>query len=438
MKSLPDVVWLSFFPEQRSRIRQNKRRKVQDNQRELQQTPSNDVCHLDSIEDKILKRILSFLNTTEVMYVAKYVCKRWYILCKSPIQIDAHAWCQGSLSMQAAQRFLRNFNPTYVDHFKFSHATLGEAEALNSVVGDARPLSVDFNCTQGLLDDHIDVISRISSKVRYLTLAFCGKVTPAAMRQMLLKSVEIQTVVLNDSQVDGSVTNALSKSKQLKSVNLSNCQDIDDKDVQELLQSSTIALTHLNLSLCKISDLCLTCLGNPDNIGTRLSLATLELQGCRALTDVGVRSIAHCSHLRGLDLSWCHNITDASVAEIAKNCTELQTLTLLGCVKISNPGLEAIASNNACLRSLKISDCVLISDEGLMCVANKCKQLQEIHMSRCVLATEAAISGIIDGCSRLSCFEVYGCHNLSLTFLKTKSKLVKNFGFDGNFTHVSP
>eukprot|EP00040_Diaphanoeca_grandis_P043498 m.268236 g.268236 ORF g.268236 m.268236 type:complete len:444 (+) comp77666_c0_seq1:812-2143(+) len=420
----PPIVLLSLSPEQRSKIQSRKRKRGATAWETAGPSPIN------IIDDNLLRRILFCLNTTEIMYIVKYVCKRWYKCCKRPIFVDAYAWCHGIVTVEAVKRFRKYFIPKSIEHIDFSYATFEEASALEALVQDARPSIINLTCCEGLCDAHTSVITKICSQTTSLSLPFCSEVSPTALTQLMTSTTEIKALDLRECQVDSSVVKAISNCKKLSVLTLWNCIEIRDHDVQVLVQGIA-TMTCLDLSVCRnVTDKSLASIGQ----ACGQKLIKLALGGCHAITDAGLSQLASCKLLTYLDLSWCKNITGSSVAKITESFVNLRSIRLLGCVLLNDESVTKVAVNCSNLRQLRLSDCPLLTDKSLDAVANHCKGILELYMSRCVKITQAGIDKIVGNCFKLSLLEVFGCTHLQSSFLKfLQANSNMQIGFDGDF-----
>ena len=101
-----------------------------------------------------------------------------------------------------------------------------------------------------------------------------------------------------------------------------------------------------------IKRLNLTFLAKEISDGTLASLSMckrlerLTLTNCRELTDSGLRNlIPNNPGLLALDLSNLSQLTDGTINMIAENCTRLQGLNIAGCNKITNASLVKLSQS---------------------------------------------------------------------------------------------
>lgn len=234
---------------------------------------------------------------------------------------------------------------------------------------------VEDTAIQSIVDKHFSVIT-------HLNLLGCYKLTSSSCERLALCS-------------------------NIQDLNLSGCKKIRDDGVRKIIQGCQ-CLLYLNLSFCKVSDLCLRDLGMYAS-----ELAFLSLANCTELTDAGavaLRKGTQCKKLQWLDLSGCRNFSSQGlqhllegvgntlqalilnnittlrsqvIITIGKTCTYLQHLSLLGCRNITDKALKGL-SGCANLRRLCISDNDKITGVGVRGMARACKSLTNIVITRCV------------------------------------------------------
>lgn len=110
-------------------------------------------------------------------------------------------------------------------------------------------------------------------------------------------------------------------------------------------------LKHLNFSFTSIDGTTLATLTTLQD----LKLESLILQGCYQLTIEGIKSLAHQTFLKVLDISFCARVTDDSLLCICKNLTKLETLRIRKCCSVTDIGIQHIRLLRN-LKELDISD----------------------------------------------------------------------------------
>ena len=122
-------------------------------------------------------------------------------------------------------------------------------------------------------------------------------------------------------------------------------------------------LRYLDLSDChQLDDFCLN--NMVKYFGSRLT--HLYLRRCTSLTNQSIKTIVtHCPSLQELSISYCPQFTDSICYELSLELnTKLKYLSMAKC-QISDVGLHQIAVHCTKLRYLNIRGCEAVSDAGL-------------------------------------------------------------------------
>jgi Leucine-rich repeat (LRR) protein len=89
-------------------------------------------------------------------------------------------------------------------------------------------------------------------------------------------------------------------------------------------------------------------------------LHSLNLHGCRKITDVGLHALSNLLNLRQIVLSRCGVRTLQPLSKLS----QLMTLNLSGCARVSDASLLNL-SNCTQLRAVNVSHCKQVSKHGL-------------------------------------------------------------------------
>ncbi|RUS23045.1 hypothetical protein BC937DRAFT_93000 [Endogone sp. FLAS-F59071] len=147
------------------------------------------------------------------------------------------------------------------------------------------------------------------------------------------------------------------------------------------------------------------------------SVELLDVSYCRNLTEVTVKQLANLfPSLKTLKLDQTSGINDSSISQLVYTCDEVQHLSLASARNLTDTGLYAIAKFcKIRLRSLDITSNVRITDAGILTIAKFCIHLEHLTLSSCVLLTDAGIAGIAKATARtLTQLDITKCKGLRL------------------------
>jgi hypothetical protein len=108
----------------------------------------------------------------------------------------------------------------------------------------------------------------------------------------------------------------------------------------------------------------------------------------------------------GLDLALCIRVGDAAMAAIATSMHQLATIKVNGCVRITDLGVSEVC-NIPSLLTLHLDRCVQITDLGLQCLT-RLTGLTSLRISRCPNVTDAGVAQL-SRLSRLSTLSLAQC-----------------------------
>ena len=124
--------------------------------------------------------------------------------------------------------------------------------------------------------------------------------------------------------------NAFEECKALKSVNLADCENLDNIGSDAFAECT--ALESIDLSRCTN----LTEIHESAFAGCSL-LPSVDLSGCTSLATIGITAFSGCTALKSIDLSGCTNLT-AINDDAFENCSLLPSVDLSGCTSLATIG----------------------------------------------------------------------------------------------------
>ncbi|PIN21559.1 hypothetical protein CDL12_05741 [Handroanthus impetiginosus] len=178
--------------------------------------------------------------------------------------------------------------------------------------------------------------------------------------------------------------------RRIKRLNLSRCSGLRFRGLEAL------AVNCKNLESVDIS----YCSGFVDLEAAALSrsaeLKELNLNKCLNISDVGLAKIAvGCPKLEKLSLKWCFDITDIGVELLSKKCARLKHLDI-SYLKVTSESLRWISGMDR-LEILEMVGCGLVDDMGLHYIGEGCPSLKVLDISRCDKLSSSALSSVIRG-----------------------------------------
>ncbi|XP_059390691.1 F-box/LRR-repeat protein 7 [Carassius carassius] len=149
-----------------------------------------------------------------------------------------------------------------------------------------------------------------------------------------------------------------------------------------------------------------------------LTLETVVANGCRRLSDRGLRVVAQCCpELRRLEVAGCYNVSNEAVFDVVSQCPNLEHLDISGCPKVTCISLTEEASlqltplhgQQIGLRYLDMTDCVSLEDKGLRTIAFHCPCLTHLYLRRCSRLTDEALRQLTLHCTALRELSLSDC-----------------------------
>jgi Clustered mitochondria/Hom_end-associated Hint/Translation initiation factor eIF3 subunit 135/Leucine Rich repeat len=215
-----------------------------------------------------------------------------------------------------------------------------------------------FGCER-LTDKSVTEVARRCTELRELELSRCFRLTDRSLQAMATHLRHLHTLraygcfALTDASLlalASAELRPLATSAPLRTLALGATTLLTDAGVMALAQRCT-SLTMLDLSASKLlTEDGLAAIG--DNLH---SLVELRLSSCQMITDPGLQAVSSgCHKLRIVDLSLCQCIS--AIEFLAPECPLLESIDLHGCRNISDGAVLAIARLPS-LRYLNIEGC---------------------------------------------------------------------------------
>lgn len=142
-------------------------------------------------------------------------------------------------------------------------------------------------------------------------------------------------------------------------------------------------------------------------------LTRLSLRDNLYCTDQGMIAIGEgCSDLTALDLMYCRHPTTEGVIAFTKKCSRLASLNVnaFGCVRRGLPLSSEVIYEY--LTSLNLSYCQDVTDESLAALGQMAPSLKSLAISDCNQLTHLGLSWLVNGCSGLTALDISSCEKV--------------------------
>lgn len=195
----------------------------------------------------------------------------------------------------------------------------------------------------------------------------------------------------------------------VESLDLSGCRHLTDKGLAML--GRLTSLKRLSLNCCRF----ITGIGM-GSWGNLTNLTSLDMEDCLQIVDAGLSKISTLvgGSLQHLAVSGCQRITDQGVAALESLKPTLSSLSVGACKSLSNSAMGSIAGLTQ-LRSLDISICTEVDNQGAEMLSNM-YNLTRISMRHCWRVGDEGIRAL-SLLPTLRRINIHGCHRVSSEIL---------------------
>ena len=221
----------------------------------------------------------------------------------------------------------------------------------------------------------------------------------------------LQLTLRNAPGVDDDFLNRITFLSRLVSLDLRGCRGVTDEGI-ELVRKHFCRLGSLNLQgLAQISfD------GVADLVTCTTTLHTLNLNGCVHMTDAVLHALATRMQpvgekvpLTTLSMAGCTLLTDAGVGELLQTSTGLTLLNLANCTKVTGMAFSSLQKVGLpSLTSLDVSK-LTMHDLDLSWVARGCTSLTSLTLDHVKDITDSGLSVLVDNLLELKRLDLNGC-----------------------------
>ncbi|CAG8453457.1 13316_t:CDS:1 [Acaulospora colombiana] len=333
--------------------------------------------------------------------------------------------------------------PQIYHQFSSSVASTDSHSALDPTVAKSNAMSSSVAKSKLVLNTKTKLplnfpIEECGPLIRILDLSEVEFVTDTTVQTIALTCPNLRRINLNKCiHISDAALDSLSVHRcatSLLSVSLSGCRKITDAGLK-MLSKSCQGLTSLNIAeCCKITDrgVQMVAKGCP-------RLRQVRLSDCPRLTDQSIEALViNCPRLCWLDVARIGRITDSSVRLIASTCQEnLEWLNL------ARPSPWEIAYSSALsnptllpapIHAYRHGDNNEVSDGSIALLARQCPNLQLLDLSYLNSITNNAIDAISNHSFSLVCLTIIGCRLITCDSLRFLAQLRRKSGRLGCIT----
>jgi Leucine Rich repeat len=108
-------------------------------------------------------------------------------------------------------------------------------------------------------------------------------------------------------------------------------------------------------------------------------LETVDLCGCKNITDIGVSALVHgYYHLQTINITDCDEVTHITLIAVGLDRGELRSIDLSENRNITDEGISALSRGRVLLGSIELVGCKKIADGGVGALTHGCNKLQVI------------------------------------------------------------
>ena len=233
---------------------------------------------------------------------------------------------------------------------------------------------------------------------------------PGALRALNLHTLNLEFALnVTDAHV-----RAMAECGTLVDVNLNATSEVGDGAVEALADRNGKTLASLGLYWnVRVTDASLVRLVQA--CGSH-ALRTLNLSGCKRLTDATARAIGkHFLRVADLDLTRVPISDDGLAAAVLapSSAATLERLNLYAAPKLASVRAFRCLAALENLTWLDLCGAQALTDEALADIAEGCQKLRVLNLSWCLAPTDAGVAAVAEACRDLELLSVHGNRNVT-------------------------
>eukprot|EP00741_Cyanophora_paradoxa_P008867 tig00001388_g8584.t1 len=236
--------------------------------------------------------------------------------------------------------------------------------------------------------------------LRHLDLGLCERISPKGLEEVVAASAEsLRALILTATKANDETLGAIAaRCRGLERLDVDLCPGVSDVGVQSVARRLGGTLRSLSLGGCKkVSNVSMQIIG--EHMGGRIE--SLDVGGLDGIMDMDVADLTkRAFRLRRLCLRACWRVTDAclkSVAALVRGQAKrgegygpLTSLDLGGCKRVTDAGLGQLAGCGAALEELDLRGLPLVSPAGLAGLAAGLPRLRHVCLAKSAVTPEQA------------------------------------------------
>jgi len=347
-------------------------------------------------------RILKFLNTRELCIMARVCRATNYLISTRPElweRVDLSSCSPFSTTDDIVIPLLSR-NPLYIHKLSLRFLTQLTNETIRYVANHLQNVTtIDLEgCSRQIDDSGIALLGNLPNLL-HLKLAGCFRVTTRAIQQILSGCPNLISIDLSSiPAVNDAVLEALGTHPAIQKVKLNGCAAITDNGLITLASCRQKAITSLDLGYCdRVTDAGLRSLAP-----LVLNLEHISLYCCQRVTDEGIgHLVSHCMKLSSLNLSLIPQLTDVT----------LRRLAFQNHLRASSPPTEATFIPPR-LKQITLYGSRQLRDGGFQMLQN-CRNLEVLDLFGCVNLTRDRAAWILFALPKLRKLNIGGCPLIS-------------------------
>ena len=365
------------------------------------------------IPAELRMHVLSFLEPRQIVKCSR-VSKSWHKMC-----FDGQLWSNLDVTeyyrdipadalvkiIASAGPFVRDLNLRGCVQLREKWAVSGLSDACRNLenfslegcliertsmhsflLRNNRLVHINLSGLSAATNAAMKIIGQHCTKVEHLNVTWCNNLDTKGLRKVVDGCPNLRDLRAGEVRGwdDTTFMHELFKRNTLERLFLTNCDTVTDESLGVLMQGLDPEFDYLADRI----------------VVPPRKLRHLDLTKCRALTDVGIKKMAHnVPLLEGLQLSKNQALTDDSLTDLFPTLSNLTHLDLEELDSLTNASLQSLADSpsKSHLQHLSISYCENLGDAGMLPVLKACTRISDLEMDNtrvsdlCLMEAAASI-----------------------------------------------